>query len=384
MWAHENLYCSRAIEMRCCTRARYRSLLLVMVAGCRFEFAELHDAPPPAIDAPPIALACNTPVRLGDGNGSELAATGTATRVFATWLDPAGAIRSGGARIGADGADPFAVTPVQDGTFVHVGIAADASLTQILGVATNASGASFLSITDDATLTFGDVFPSTIALTGARGVVPTGVDTPAWAIGGNDSVAARELAAGVTHAGTLGPGLDCGQFSARTTLVPFGGRIAVIDDVVGNNCDIKTMNPAITTHTTSVTWGTNGQCAQAIAAFSPGRTDALLVRHDLTDLDLNHVIATINANGTLTVPGESKLGSTADEPRGVGVSDGYWVLFATAGMLEAIHVDFAGAKAAPIVLGSVPSTTGHDLVLFGGEPYAIWLGDGLELARICQ
>jgi hypothetical protein len=355
-----------------------------MLAGCRFEFAEHHDATPPVPDAPPLALACNTPVRLDDSTGSELAATATATRVFATWLDANGMLRSGGARISAEGAIPFAATPAQDGTFVHVGIAADANRDQILGVATDATGASFLSLTDDATLTLGAVFPSTIALTGAHGIAATGVDTPAWVIAGNDSVTARELAAGVTRAGTIGPTLDSGMFSARTTLVPVGTRIALIDDVVGNNCGVKTMTPALTSNTASVGWGTNGQCTQATAAFSPGRTDALLVRHDLTDIDLNHVVATINANGTLTVPGESKLGSTANEARGVGVSDGYWVLFETTGMLDAIHVDFAGAKGPPILLGPVPSATGHDLVLFGGEPYAIWLGDGLELARICS
>ncbi|MEP6860597.1 MAG: hypothetical protein ABJE66_08260 [Deltaproteobacteria bacterium] len=359
-------------------------MLLVMLAGCRFEFAEHHDATPPVPDAPPIALACNTPVRLGDGAGSELAATATATRVLATWLDPNGMLRSGGARISAEAAIPFAVTPAQDGAFVHVGIAADANRDQILGVATDATGGSFLSITDDATLTIGAVFPSTIALTGAHGVAATGVDTPAWVIAGNDIATAREQAAGVSPAGTIGPPLDSGQFSARTTLVPFDSRIALIDVAVGNNCDVKTMNAAITTNVNSVGWGTNGQCTQATAAFSPGRTEALLVRHDLTDIDLNHVIATINANGTLTVPGESKLGSLASEARGVGVTDGYSVLFEDSGMLDVIHVGFAGAKEPPIVLGPVPSATGHDLVLFGGEPYAIWLGDGLQLARICQ
>src|ERR1700709_2604419 len=143
MWAQENLYCSRAIEMRCCTLRRYRSLLLVMLAGCRFEFAELHDGPPP--DAPPLALACNTPVRLGDGTGSELAATATATRVFATWIDASGRLHAGGGRVAGEAATPFAVVPVQDGTFVHVGIAADANRDQILGVVTDATGASFSS-----------------------------------------------------------------------------------------------------------------------------------------------------------------------------------------------------------------------------------------------
>ena len=356
-----------------------------MLAGCRFEFADLHDAALPR-DAPALDLACNTPVRLGDGTGGELAATATATRVLASWLDAAGMFHAGGARLVAESATPFVVEvdPLGAGAFVHVGVAADASRDQILGVATDATGASVLSIGDDATLTYGAAFSSTIALTGAHGVAATGVDTPAWVIGGNDSATSRELAAGVSHAGMIGPTLDSGSFSARTTFVPFGARIAMIDNVVGNSCDIKTVNPAITANTNSTTWGTAGQCTQPIAAFSPGRTDALLVRHDTLDNDLNHVIGTINPNGTLTVPGEGKIGSLANEARGVGVSDGYWVLFETSGMLDAVHVDFAATKGTPVVLGPVPSATGHDLVLFDGEPYAIWLGDGLELARICS
>ncbi|HEY6036062.1 MAG TPA: hypothetical protein VIV58_17420 [Kofleriaceae bacterium] len=357
-------------------------LVLVMLAGCRFEFAEHHDAAIP-MDAPPQGLACNTPVRLGDGMGTELAATASATRVFAVWLEPSGAVHGAGAQLAAQVATAFDVG-TEAGTFVHAGVAADATGKTILGVATDPSGASYLRSTDDATLTFGAAFQSTIALTGSHGVAPTGVDAPAWAIGGNDSATAREMVAGVNATGELGPMLDSGNFSARTTLVPFGARIAVIDNVVGNTCDIKTVTPAISAKSTTASWGTAGQCSEPTAVFSPGRADALLVRHDETDNDLNHVIATITMAGALAIPGESRLRSPADEARGVGVGDGYWVAYETAGTLEVVHVDFAGTVGTPIVLGMIPSPTGHDLVLFGGEPYAIWLGDGLELARICS
>jgi len=352
-----------------------------MLAGCRFEFAEHHDAAVPR-DAPPQALACNTPVRLGDGTGAQLAATATATRVFAVWLEPSGAVHGAGAQLSTQVATAFDVG-TEAGTFLHAGVAADATGNTLLGIASDASGVSFLRTTDDATLTFGELFQSTIALTGSHGVAATGIDVPAWVIGGNDSATVREMVAGVTAAGAIGPTLDAGNFSARTTLVPFGGRIAVVDNVVGNTCDIKTVTPAISAKSTTASWGTAGQCSEPTAVFSPGHTDALLVRHDETDNDLNHVIATLTMAGALTIPGESRLRSPANEPRGVGVGDGYWVAYETSGTLEVVHVDFAGTVGTPIVLGPIPSATGHALVLFGGEPYVIWLGDGLELARIC-
>src|SRR3569832_1660515 len=248
MWAHENLYCSRAIKIQCCTRRRYRSLLLAMLAGCRFEYTEHHDAALPR-DAPPQALACNTPVRLGEGTGMQLAATATATRVFAVWLAPAGAVHGAGAQLAAQVAPAIEVGTVA-GTFLHAGVAADATGNTILGGASDVNGVSFLRTTDDATLTFGEPFQSTIALNGSHGVAATGIDVPAWVIGGNDCAPARELVAGVTAAGAIGPTLDAGNFSARSTLVPFGTRIAVVDNVVGNTCDIKTVTPAISAKST--------------------------------------------------------------------------------------------------------------------------------------
>jgi len=354
-----------------------------MLAGCRFEFADLHDAAVP-LDAPPQGLACNTPIRLGDGVGEDLSATATATRVLATWLDESGAIRAGGAVITAEGATAFLRAPMQDGVFTHVAVAAAVKADRVLGVATDATGTSFIGIADDATLTYGDLVQSTIALTGPHGVAATGLDDPAWVIAGNDSATMREQAAGIAYTQAVGPTLDCGNQSNRTTLVPLDGRVAVVDHVTGDDCDIKTMTSAVTSIALSTGWGTTGQCTAPTAVFSPGHTDLLLIRHDTTDNDLNHVIATLGSTGTVTIPGEMRLASPANEARGVGVTDGFWALYETAGALAAVHVDFAGAKGTPITLGMVPSAHRHDLVLFGGEPYAIWLGDGLELARLCQ
>jgi len=216
-----------------------------MLAGCRFEFAELHDAAVPK-DSPPQGLACNTPIRLGDGAGTELAATATATRVLATWLDESGAIRAGGAVIAAEGATGFSRAPMQGGVFTHVAVAAAAKSERVLGVATDATGASFIGVADDATLTYGDLVQSTIALTGPHGAASTGIDDPAWVIAGNDSATMREQAAGIAFTQALGPTLDCGNPSNRTTLVTLDGRVAVVDHVTGDDCDIKTMTSTLT------------------------------------------------------------------------------------------------------------------------------------------
>jgi hypothetical protein len=380
MWAHENLYCSRAIEIRCSTRARYRSLLLVMLAGCRFGFEEHHDAAPP-MDASPLALACNTPVRLGDGSGYALAATSTATRVLATWGDGS-VVRLAGAVITTEGALPFGLDAVP-ATAAHLGLAADASGNDVLHGVTPEAGVTTLTRLDDATLTAAVAVSMTVQLTGEQGIVATGIAEPAWVLDGNDALSPREAALGLSHDLGIVASLDSGMYSSRTTLVPFGSRIAVIDSTTDTSCDVKTMNAALTSITASVPWGTAGQCTEANGAFIAGRKDALLVRHDTVDADLNHVIGAINANGTLMVPGEKKLSGVADEPRAIGLSDGYLVLYASDGMLDVVTVDVAANVGIPIALGPVPSASAHALVVHAGEPYAIWLGEGLELARIC-
>jgi hypothetical protein len=94
------------------------------------------------------------------------------------------------------------------------------------------------------------------------------------------------------------------------------------------------------------------------------------------------VIAT-RSGTTYTIPGESRLQSPANEPRIVGVADGYWVTYETGGQLEAVHVDITGAKGTLVPLGPLATATAHDVVVKDGEAYAIWLQDGLELAHLC-
>jgi hypothetical protein len=116
--------------------------------------------------------------------------------------------------------------------------------------------------------------------------------------------------------------------------------------------------------------------------YSPGRSDALLVRHDLVDGDINHVIAT-RSGMNYTIPGESRLRNPANEGRPVGVADGYWVSYETSGTLEAVHLDLAATKGTPVALGPLGEPTAQGTVVKDGEAYAIWLQDGLELAHLC-
>jgi hypothetical protein len=210
----------------------------------------------------------------------------------------------------------------------------------------------------------------------------TGLTDPIAAVTGNDTVTNRAEILPVNADGTLGTPIDSGNTNVESSIVNVGNRLAVIDIPPANNCEIKTVDLAVTSRTTTVGWGTAGQCTQGLLGYSPGRSDALLVRHDLTDGDVNHVIAT-RSGMNYTIPGESRLRNPANEPRPVGVADGYWVSYETGGTLEAVHVDFAGMTGTPVVLGPLASPFAHATVVHENEPYAVWVQDGLELAHLC-
>jgi hypothetical protein len=164
--------------------------------------------------------------------------------------------------------------------------------------------------------------------------------------------------------------------------VNVGDALAIVNDAPAAKCTIETVDLAVTGHGSELGWGTAGDCSQPMLGYSPGRTDALLVRHDVSDNDLNHVIAA-RSGASYTVPGESRLQSPAYEPRIAGVAAGYWVTYETNGQLEAVHVDVTGAKGTRVALGPLTSATAQDVVVEDGEAYAIWVQDGLELAHLC-
>ena len=357
-----------------------RVAIAVMLAGCRFHFGDRPaDA---ALDAPPLAVACNTPVKLGDAPpGGKLTAAATTASIVAGWIEPDGHLATGAADFiaplqayGRVAADPADVN--------YTVVAATASGDTIISAYTH-DGASYVELLDPQLRTLAGPTASPVGVLGARGIAATlQAAGPIAAVAGNDATTNRAEILPVNRDGTIGTPVDSGNVNTLSTITNVGTRLAIVDIPPTNTCEIKTADLAVASRTTTVSWGTAGQCTEGTVAYSPGRSDALLVRHDLTDADLNHVIATASGQN-YTIPGEMRLRNPGNEPRPVGVADGYWVSYETGGTLEAAHVDFAGVVATPVVLGPLADATAHGTVVFGGEAYAIWVQDGLELAHLC-
>jgi hypothetical protein len=359
-----------------------RLATVVLVAACRLHFEDVPaDAP---ADAPALELTCNTPVQIAEGTASSprLSAAATRTRIIASWIADDGSIASGAALVlSPTQVYGFTNAPTAGGPYTAVSLAAtpDVLLAAFVG-----SGTGGVRLFDDATgATIGGPTVTPIEILGPRGAAPTGnAGDPLFAIVGNSTATTRSEIAGVNGDGSVATSVDSGNINALSTIVNVGNRLAVVDIPPASNCEAKTADLAVTSRTTTVGWGTNGQCSQGTLVYSPGRADALLVRHDAVDNDLNHAIATRSGMNYAIGP-EMRLRTPASEPRGVGVADGYWVAYETAGTLEAAHVDFAGTVGTVVPLGPVATATGHDVVIENGEPYAVWLANGLELAHLC-
>jgi len=360
-----------------------RLALVLALAGCRLHFddrpADAQDAP---ADAPPLALACNTPVKVADAPlGGKLTAAATTSTIIAEWIEPDGQLATGRAELVA----PLAVVgraDVDPGATGYTVVSATAAGDTIVSASTH-GGTSYIELFDAHLTRIAGPAASAVGVLGPRGIVATNQPTgPIAAVTGNDAITVRAEILPVNRDGTLGTPVDSGNVNTLSTIANAGDRLDIVDIPPTNACEIKTADLAVTSRTSTVGWGTVGQCTEGTVAVSPGRSDALLVRHDLTDADLNHVIAT-RAGLSYTIPGEMRLRNPGDEPRPAGVADGYWVSYETGGMLEAAHVDFAGAVGTPVVLGPLVDATAHDTVVLAGEPYVIWVQDGLELAHLC-
>ena len=351
-----------------------------MLAGCRWHFADRPvDA---AADAAPLALACNTPVKLGDAPlGGKLTAAATTSAIIAAWIEPDGHLATGGADfvaplevVGRVGVDP--------GDTNYTAVATTAAGDTIISAYTH-DAMNYVELLDPQLVTLAGPTPVPVGVLGPRGIVVTGLTGgPIAAVSGNDMGTNRAELLAVHNDGTVSPPFDNGNVNTLTTIANVGDRLAIVDIPPTNTCEVKTADLAVTSRTLAVNWGTAGQCTEGTLAYSPGRSDALLVRHDLTDGDLNHVIAT-RSGLNYTIPGENLIKKPSDQPRPVGVADGYWVSYETAGTLEAVHVSFAGIIGTPVALGALADPTAHETVIHGTDAYAIWVQDGLELARLC-
>lgn len=361
-----------------------RLATLVAVAGCgRLHFQEVADATPdtPA-DAPPLALACNTPVQVAAAApAAQLGAFVTGSSIVARWIGAGGQLSIG--RIRLFDAEHVQAQVTADPAATGYTAAASAAGADVVVSAYTQGGTSYVEVLDGALHTLAGPTATPIGVLGAHAVAMTGAATgPVAAVAGNDAMTSRAEVVPVNADGTLGTPVDAGPVRTAMSLVPIGDVLAIVNQATANNCNIQTLDLAVTAHGAASGWGTNGQCQQPMLGYSPGRADALLVRHDMTDGDLNHVIAT-RAGATFSTPVESRLRNPANEPRIAGVADGYWVTYETAGQLEAVHVDVTGTTGTPVALGPLSEITAHDVVVAGGEAYAIWLQDGLELAHLC-
>jgi hypothetical protein len=204
-----------------------------------------------------------------------------------------------------------------------------------------------------------------------------------FAITGNDTAANRAVIAGVDLSPTLSTNVDSGNVNSFSSIRLVGDRLAIVDVPPVDDCELKSADLAVTSRTATVGWGTNGQCTQGALAYAPGRSDALVVRHDSVDGDLNHAIAT-RSGLTYTMSVEHRLRNPGNGPRPVGVADGYWISYETDGTLEAAHVDFAAVVGTVVPLGPLGALTAHDTVVKDGQAYTLWLADGLEIARLCE
>ena len=358
----------------------HRLAIAVLLAGCRLHF---DDRPTDAAaDAPPHQLACNTPVKLFDTPiGTSLSAVSTSTSILAAWIEPDGHLGVGRARLVA--ADQVIATDLSvPGDTGYTAIANAAANDVIVGAYTE-NGTSYVEVLDANLVTIGTRQSTSVAVTSPLAVAMTGSTTGVIAaVTGNDLITNRAAILPVNADGTLGTEVDSGNVNNRSMIVNAGTRFTIVDNPPVNTCEIKTADLAVTSRTTTVAWGTTGQCTQPVIAYSPGRADALLVRHDLTDNDLNHTIATRSGQNYATAP-ENRLRNPGSEARPVGVADGYISSYETGGTLEAAHVDFAAVVGTPIPLGPLSEPTAHATVIHGTDVYVIWLQDGLELARLC-
>jgi hypothetical protein len=354
---------------------------MLLVAGCGRLHFDGPDAPDAPADAAPLALACNTPVHLVDAPAAaQLGAVVTSSSVIAGWIDGTGLFGIGIIEIPApdQALAHLATDPLDTGYTVA---ATAASGDRVVSAYTQ-NGTSHIEVLDGGLHELGSS-PTSLTVLGPHAVAMTGAATGVIAaVAGNDAMTNRAAIIPVNADGTLGTPIDDGVVHTHSSLVNIGDALAVVNDAPATKCTVQTIDLAVTAHGAQTGWGTSGDCSQPMLGLSPGRTDALLVRHDISDNDLNHVIAT-RSGATYTIPGESRLQSPANEPRIAGVAAGYWVTYETSGQLEAVLVDFTGVKGTPVALGPLSAATAQDVVVEDGEAYAIWVQDGLELAHLC-
>ena len=339
------------------------------------------------MDAPPRGLTCNTPVELTTivpAAAPRLSAATTTTHLGAVWITDAGQV--GGVAVALPSADTVQLTSYRE----QLGALSEAPLTFASLAALPTSflvTASFASASNIAT--FAQPFDDALTQPGSAVVLDVSLTDPHGAAASIDTSLFVVAGRGVTSTTALivsPKGVEVRRANLTASpdrLVALGSPVAVLSSSTTAACAIQLINVGTGTLGSGASWGTAGQCTEPFAAHLPTRMDALLLRHDTIDNDINHTIAGLGGGG-IQITGENRLGTPAEEGRAVAVSDGYWTTYYAAGMLIAEKVDPAGVIGTAHLLAPLATPQGHDLVVRGDDAYAVWsTGGGLWLARLC-
>lgn len=371
------------------TLATLTTTLVVTTTACRLHFDPERDggSDGPTVEGRTITLPCNTATLLTPivrAGAPSVSAAATDTSLAAIWRTDAATIAAVVAHL--DAVDQVTVTTATEDVLASSVLQGSATLAS--------NGATFLLASSPvgSMMTIGQLFDATLTQRVGAPFAPALTIThpraaTALRASGFDYALAGRNDAGTTTVFGLRPdgtaGLQTAGTYERQAVVALDDQVLVVGSSSTQNCRAEIVDLDTATVGAAVPFGTGGQCTEAIAAHGVGRGDLLAIRHDTIDVDANHQIGTF-VGTTLSLPGESRLATPANEPRAVAVTDGYWTTVEATGMLIVVRVDLAGVIGTPFALGPVAAIDAHDVVVRGDVAYAMWLTtDGAQVARLC-
>jgi len=357
---------------------------LTTLVGCgRIGFdAASSDAPP--TDAV-VTLACNMPVRVGPAatTSSHLVAAGSTVHAAMAWIEDSGSIGAQALQFPAP--DVIVVEPAAQ---LDPGIPRD--LLAMAATPTRFGIAAASTSTFNTVLRVVDDSDASILGTGATTVLdinsPYGLaadsdpSTPFVVVG--TSATGSSLVAFDAMANQQGQ-LANGAADTRQSVYDLGnGDLVLIEQTTTNDCEANVVPYGIGSAGTAQGWAA-GVCSHPVLAHLGGHPDLGVFRHDLGDGEINAGVGAVGAN--IVIASEQTLATNADEPRAVAVTSGYWVSFATGGMLAAVHPDFTLPALPPqVVLGPLADPTAHAIFAMNDTAYVVWIeGRVLFIARLC-
>ena len=357
-------------------------LVLVAAAGCgRIGFDSLADGDG---DGSVSAASCNRPLKVVQASAQfpRLAGLSTPTRIGAAWIADDGTIASGGATIAPDDrlTDPISGTLLA-GPAPYTAVSVASNGTTAIGAGA-VNGTTIISMSDATTL---QPVASDLTLLAAIGgahaataiTATTGTRYALYVVDSTDNTGL----AGIDGSNQLSGGVGEGFQDSYLGIAALNGRLlAVSVSTDSATCELISVAADFQSSGLLVTFGGAG-CRQPIMAQAPGRTDFLLINFDIA-MDTSFQRIAMDNAGVITMGPDTEIGG-GNEPRIVATTSGYWVLVHFSGHIRAKHLTFAGVVDRDLDVATVADDSTHDVVIHNGEPYAVWLADGLFFEHLC-